>query len=203
MAVLNLAISCLAMSNLLWFMDLTFQIPVQYFSLQNWTLLSPPETSTTGYHFCFGSAFSFFIELLVIAICSSPVAYWTPSNLGAHLPVSYLFCPFILFMRFLQQEYCSDLPVPPPVDHVLSELSTVTRLSWVALRGMAYSFIELHKPLHHNKAGDRWTGLLAFMKLILSLLSFYIINLTQIKNEKNYITCNFIKFYILGLKSLK
>ena len=28
---------------------------------------------------------------------------------------------------------------PSPVDHVLSELSTTTRLSWVALQGMAHS----------------------------------------------------------------
>ena len=27
----------------------------------------------------------------------------------------------------------------------------MTRWSWVALQGMSYSFIELHKPLHHNK----------------------------------------------------
>ena len=35
---------------------------------------------------------------------------------------------------------------------VLSELSTVTRPSWVALHGMAHSFIELHKPLYHDEA---------------------------------------------------
>ena len=34
---------------------------------------------------------------------------------------------------------------------VLSELSTVTRPSWVALHGMAHSFIELHKPLLRDK----------------------------------------------------
>ena len=33
-------------------------------------------------HIHFGPAASFFLELLVIGICSSPVAYWTPSNLG-------------------------------------------------------------------------------------------------------------------------
>ena len=60
-----------------WFMDLTFQVPVQYHSLQRWTLLSPPDTSTTKHHFRFGPAASFFLELLVIALCSSPVAYWT------------------------------------------------------------------------------------------------------------------------------
>ena len=32
-----------------------------------------------------------------------------------------------------------------PVDHVLSELSTMSHLSWVALHGMAHSFIELDK----------------------------------------------------------
>ena len=35
---------------------------------------------------------SFFLALLVIALCSSPVAYWTPYDLGeSHLQVSYLF----------------------------------------------------------------------------------------------------------------
>ena len=31
--------------------------------------------------------------------------------------------------------------------HVLSKLSTMTRPSWVALHGMAHSFIELHKAV--------------------------------------------------------
>ena len=33
------------------------------------------------------------------------------------------------------------------MDHVLSELSTMTRPSWVALHGMAHSFIELDKAV--------------------------------------------------------
>ena len=33
------------------------------------------------------------------------------------------------------------------MDHVLSELSTTTRPSWVALNGMARSFIELDKAV--------------------------------------------------------
>ena len=32
-------------------------------------------------------------------------------------------------------------------EHVLSELSIMTCLSWVALHAMAHSFTELHKPL--------------------------------------------------------
>ena len=50
----TLAISCLTTSNLPWFMDLTFQVPMQYCSLQHRTLLLSPVTSTTGCCFCFG-----------------------------------------------------------------------------------------------------------------------------------------------------
>ena len=57
------------------------------------------------------------------------------------------FCLFILFMGFSRQEYQSGLPFPSPVDHVLSELSTMTHLSWVALHGMAHSFNELDKAV--------------------------------------------------------
>ena len=35
------------------------------------------------------------------------------------------------------------------MDYILSELSTITRLSWVALHGMAHSFIELDKAVVH------------------------------------------------------
>ena len=37
MSTFTLAISCLTTSNLPWFMDLTFQVPMQYCSLQHWT----------------------------------------------------------------------------------------------------------------------------------------------------------------------
>ena len=80
--MLILAISCLTTSSLPWFMDLTFQVPMQYCSLQHQILLSSPDTSTTEHHFHFGPAASFFLGLLVLLLCSSPVAYWTSSNLG-------------------------------------------------------------------------------------------------------------------------
>ena len=39
--------------------------------------------------------------------------------------------------------------IPSPVDHVWSELSTVTHSSWAALHGMAHSFTELDKAVVH------------------------------------------------------
>ena len=93
MSIFTLSISCLITSNLPWFMDLTVQVPRQYCILQHRTLLSSPDPSTAELHFLFGQASSFFLELLVIAPRSSPIAHWTPFGLGggAHLPVSYLF----------------------------------------------------------------------------------------------------------------
>ena len=41
------------------------------------------------------------------------------------------------------------LPFPSPVGHILLELSTMTHPSWVALHGMAHSFIELDKAVVH------------------------------------------------------
>ena len=55
-------------------------------------------------------------------------------------------------MGFSRQEYWSGLPFPSPVNHILSELSTMTRPSWVALHGMVslfHSFIELDKAVVH------------------------------------------------------
>ena len=94
--------------------------------------------------FSFGSTSSFFLELFFDL---SPVARWAPSNLGSSSFSVISFCLFILFMGFSRQEYWSGLPLPSPVHYVFSELSTMTCLSWVALYGMAHSFIELDKAM--------------------------------------------------------
>ena len=142
----TLAISCLTTSNLPWFVELIFQVPMQYCSLHHRTLLPSPVTSTAGCCFCFGSISSFFLELV---LHWSPVAYWAPSDLGSSSFSVLSFCLFMLFMGFPRQGYWSGLPVPSPVDHVLSELSTMTCPSCVTLHGMAHSFTELDKAVVH------------------------------------------------------
>ena len=133
-------------------MDLTFQVPVQYYSSQHWKSRSSPDTSTTGSCFHFGPATSFFLGLLVVILHSSPVAYWTQSSPEGSSFGIISFLLFIQFMGFSQKLYWDGLPFPPPVDHLLSELSTMTRPSWVALHSIGHSFIELHKPLCCDKA---------------------------------------------------
>ena len=68
-------------------MDLTFQVPMQYCSLQHLTLLSPSDTSVTGCPSCFGSASSCFLEVF---LCSSLDILDTYQPRGFHLSVSYL-----------------------------------------------------------------------------------------------------------------
>ena len=145
MSMFTFAISCLITSNLPWFMDLTFQVPMQYCYLQYQTLLPSAVTSTTGC--CFALALSpFFLKLL---LHWSPVAYWAPTDLGSSSFSVLSFCLFILFMGFSRQEYWSGFPFPSPVDHIFSELSTMTCPSWVALHDKAHSFIELDKAVVH------------------------------------------------------
>ena len=61
------------------------------------------------------------------------------------------FCLFILFIPHVHGILQARIP-RAPVDHIWSELFTMTHPFWVALHSMARSFIELHKPLCHNKA---------------------------------------------------
>ena len=140
MSTFTLAISSLTTSNLPWFMDLTIQVLMQYCYLQHQILLLSPVTSTTGCCFCFGSIPSFFLELF---LHSSPVTYWAPTDLGSSSFSVLSFCLFMLFIGFSRQEYWSGLPFPSPVDHILSDLSIMTRpLAWL-------SFIELDKAVAH------------------------------------------------------
>ena len=88
MSMFILAISCLTTSNLPWCMDLTSQVPLQYCSLQHWTLLPSPVTSTNGHLFCLGSISSFFLSYF------STLLQWYIGHLptwGVHLSVSFLF----------------------------------------------------------------------------------------------------------------
>ena len=140
----TLTISCLTTCNLPWFMDQTFQVLMQYCSLSN-------VTSITS-HVHNWVLILLWLHLFILSgVISSLIS---SSILGTYQPgvssFSVLwFSLFILFMGFSRQEYWSDLPFPSPVDHILSDLSTMTRLSWVAPHGMAHSFIELDKVVVH------------------------------------------------------
>ena len=103
--------------------------------------LSSPDTFTTESRFCFGPNASFFLGLLVVLFRSSPAAFWTPSNLR-DTSVSVFVLSFYTAHQVLSASIPGGLPFPPPVDHILSELSAMTLPSWVALHGMAHRFVK-------------------------------------------------------------
>ena len=109
MLMFTFAISCLTTSNLPWFMDLTFQVPMQYCSLQHWISLLSPVTSTAGYCFCFGSIPSFFLELF---LHWSLVAYWAPNDLGSSSFGILSFLPFHTVHGVLKARMLKWLAIP-------------------------------------------------------------------------------------------
>ena len=89
----------------------TFHFPMQYCSSQHQTFLSSPDTSTAEHHFCFGPTTSFFQEVLLTAFRSSPVVYWSSSELGGGWGMGvavcvifqcYIFLPFSTVHGVLQ-----------------------------------------------------------------------------------------------------
>ena len=107
---------------------------MQYCSLLHWLYLNHQSHSWLGLFALAQPLHSF--ELF---LHSSPVTYWSPTDLGSSSFSVISFCLFILFMGFSRQEYWSGLPFPSPVGHVLSELSSLTHPSCVSLHSMAQS----------------------------------------------------------------
>ena len=138
MSMFNLAFSCLTMTSLPWFMVLTFKVPMQYSSLQDQTLLSPPDTYTTESHFCIGPAPSFFLELSLIALCSSPVTCWTPTDLGGSTLGVITFCFFIVFTGFSQQDttavVCTLCQVWGEAKKTMLKEASLEEMTWIVLK---------------------------------------------------------------------
>ena len=142
MLMFTLAVSYLTTSNLPWFMDLTFQVPMQYLSFT-----ASDFTSITS-HIHNWSLFSLWLCLFILSGVISPLI--SSSILGTYWPKEFLFqypiiLPFHTVHGVLQARIPKLFAIPSPVDHVLSELSTMTCQSWVALHGMVHSFNELER----------------------------------------------------------
>ena len=63
----------------------------------------------------------------------------------------HIFLPFHAVHGVPVTRILSGLPFPPLVGHILLEVFIMTCPYWVALHGMSHSFVELCKPLHHDK----------------------------------------------------
>ena len=124
-------------------MVLTFQVPM---------LLTASDPASNTSHIHNWVLFLLWLHLFILSGVISPLI--SSSILGTYRPGELIFqCP--IFLPFhsvhgvLKARILSGLPFSSPVDHNLSELSTMTCLSWVALQVMVHSFIELDKAVVH------------------------------------------------------
>ena len=132
MLMFTLAISCLTTSNLPWFLDLTFQVPMQHYSLQHQTWLLSSVASTTGCFFYFGSVSSFFLELF---LHWSPVAYRAPSNLESssfsRLLISWLQSPSAVILEPKKLKSATVSTVFPSTCHEVMGLDVMILVFWM------------------------------------------------------------------------
>ena len=135
---------CLSLPNLPWFLDLTFQVPMQYCSLQHQTLISPPETFRAGLFFStLGHTFHSFWATSLL---------FSSSILATYCPVDFIF-QFHTFLSFhivhgvLKTRMLKWFAIPfSSGQHFVR---TPHHPSWVALHGMPHSFTELDKTVIH------------------------------------------------------
>ena len=145
MSMFTLAIYCLTTSNLPWFMDLTFQVPIQYCSLQHQTWLPSPDIHTWV-------LFLLWLWLFILSGAISPL--FSSSILGTYWPEEFIFqchilLPFHIVNGVLKARILKNFVIPfSSRPHFVRTLN-YEHLSWVALHGMAYSFIELDKDVIH------------------------------------------------------
>ena len=95
------SIFCLTTSNLPWFMDLTFQVPMQL------SFTASDFISTTGHCFHFGSVSSFFLELLLFS-SSILGTYWP----GEFIFQCHIFLPFHTVHRVLKARVLKWFAIP-------------------------------------------------------------------------------------------
>ena len=136
----TLAISCLTTSNLPWFMDLTFPVPMQYCSLQHWTLasiISPLHNWLL---------FLLWPHPFILSGVISPLT--SNSILGTYWPGQFLFqCPIFLPFHTVQGKNTEV------VCHSLLQWTTFCQTSppWPVRLGWSHmawlSFIELDKTV--------------------------------------------------------
>ena len=127
-------------------MDLTFQVPMQYCSLQHQDFAS----ITSHIH-----NWVLFLLWLYPFILSGVISPLTSSSiLGTYRPGEFIFqcpifLPFLTVHEVLKAEILKWFAIHSTADHILSELSTMTHPSWMVLHSMAHGFIELDKAVVH------------------------------------------------------
>ena len=134
MSMFTLAISCLTTSNIPWFMEHSrFLCSIALYSIKLY------------FHHQSHHSWVLFLLWLHLFILSGVISPLFSSNiLGTYQPGEFIFqchtfLPFYTVYGVLKARILKWFAFAFSVDHVLSELSTMTRPSWVALHGMTHT----------------------------------------------------------------
>ena len=124
-------------------MNLTFQFPMQYCSLQH-------QTFTTR-HIHNWASFLLWPNRCILseAICNCPLLF--PSSILDTCPGGPIFqCPIFVPFHTIYGILTARIPewfaLPPPMDHVLSELFSMTCPSWVARMAWLIASLSYTSP---------------------------------------------------------
>ena len=138
MSMFTFSISCLTISNLSWLMDLTFQVPMQYCSYSIWLYFHYQSHPQLGVVLLWFHLFILFGVISLIFSSSILGTYWP----GEFIFQCHTFSPFhtihgVLKTRILKSFAIRFTTGPRFV------ITPCQDLTWVALHGIAHSFIEL------------------------------------------------------------
>ena len=155
MLVFTLVISCLTTSiTLIYGSNIPGSYAILFFTASDFTSITS--------HIHHWALSLLWLCLFILYGIISPLfssSIWAHTDLGSSSFSVLTFCLFMLFMGFSRQEYWTGLPFP--VDHVLSEFSTMTHLSWVAL--MAWLIVLLVRQVCGpcDQFSDDWFSMIA------------------------------------------
>ena len=130
----TLSVSCLTTSNLPWFIEPN--LPGSYAIL----LFTASDCTFTTRHIHNWVLFPLWLSLFIPSGIISPL--FSSSILGTYQPGEFIFqchifLPFRAIHEVLKARMLKWFAIPSPVDHIVSELSTIIRPSWVALHSMS------------------------------------------------------------------
>ena len=115
-----------------WATELNWTDAILFFTASDFTSITSPIHSW--------GLFLLWLRLFILSGVISPLI--SSSMLGTYPPGEFIFqclifLPFHTVHGVFKARILSGLPFPSPVDHILSDLSTMTLPSWVAPHSMA------------------------------------------------------------------
>ena len=149
MSVFTFAISCLTMSSLPWFMDLTFQVPVQYYTALDFAF-------TTRHIHNWASFLLLSSHFIISGAISNCPQLFSGSTLGGYSQpgvfTCHIFLPFHTIHEVLTARILEWFAISSSRGTHFFRTLHYELASWATLHGLVHGFIELCSLLRHDSS---------------------------------------------------